>query len=385
MDAVAAVIIGAVACLLIGAGAGLLLARGRRTCAPGLAAAALDALQHGAMVVDRDNDAVICNPAGRAMGLLRGDQLALPELRELADKARRSGRPEQTEVRLLHGWLAREPLAVLARAIPAAAGGEIALLVEDVTETRRLADIRRDFVANVSHELKTPVGAIALLSEALVEAQDDPEAVRRFGNRLRHESDRLTRLAQGLIDLSRLESAQPPELALVDLAGVITEATDRIRTAATARDIDVITGPQPDVTVLGVRDQLVTALVNLLDNAIRYSPSGSSVQVLVRAADLSTDIVVIDAGIGIDEADLDRVFERFFRSDPARASSTGGTGLGLAIVKHVAANHNGQVAVSSSLGHGSRFTLSLPAVSRATSAHAADTGTADEPTPEVAR
>jgi two-component system sensor histidine kinase SenX3 len=248
-------------------------------------------------------------------------------------------------------------------------GGHVALLVEDVTEARRVADVRRDFVANVSHELKTPVGAIALLAEALAEAEDDPEAVRHFGDRLRHESERLSRLAQGLIDLSRLESADAPEPVPVPVAGVVAEALDRVATAARAGEVQVVVEGDEGCVVAGVHDQLVTALVNLLDNAIRYGPPGSRVTVTVRGPAAASqaggrplvEIVVSDQGPGIAEADLERVFERFYRADPARASTTGGTGLGLAIVKHAAANHGGRVEAASTPGRGARFTLTLPA------------------------
>jgi two-component system sensor histidine kinase SenX3 len=354
--------------LVAGLVLGLVLATRRRR-GSALATAALQVLHVAALVVDDHGRVAIGNPAAQAMGLVRGDQLAVPELRTLTEQARRAGRPREAQVRLLHGWLEREPQAVLGRAAPIGMGGHVALLVEDVTEARRIADVRRDFVANVSHELKTPVGAIALLAEALGEAEDDPEAVRHFGDRLRHESVRLSRLAQGLIDLSRLEAADAPEPVPVPVSGVVAEALDRVATAARARGAEVVVEGDEGCVVAGVHDQLVTALVNLLDNAIRYGPPGGRVTVTVRgpAAASKTgggplvEIVVSDQGPGIAEPDLERVFERFYRADPARASKTGGTGLGLAIVKHAAANHGGRVEVSSTPGRGSRFTLTLPA------------------------
>ncbi|HET7407287.1 MAG TPA: ATP-binding protein [Mycobacteriales bacterium] len=332
---------------------------------PQLAADALSVLHVGALVVDRAERVVVCNAAGRAMGLVRGDELALPQLRALVREARRSGAAAETEVRLLHGWLPREPTAVAARATPIDDGRHVILIVEDVTEARRVADMRRDFLANVSHELKTPVGALSLLAEALQDATDDPAAVQRFAARMQHEATRLSKLVAELIQLSRLETADDvAEPQPVGLASVVAEALDRTRLAASAKQIDV----RPDVAALppvrGNREQLVTAVVNLLDNAIAYSPEGTSVGITVRPRPAGepthVDLVVKDEGIGIEEADLDRVFERFYRADPARSRATGGTGLGLAIVKHIAANHGGQVAVWSKPGHGSTFTLSLP-------------------------
>ena len=194
---------------------------------PQLAADALSVLHVGALVVDRAERVVVCNAAGRAMGLVRGDELALPQLRALVREARRSGAAAETEVRLLHGWLPREPTAVAARATPIDDGRHVILIVEDVTEARRVADMRRDFLANVSHELKTPVGALSLLAEALQDATDDPAAVQRFAARMQHEATRLSKLVAELIQLSRLETADDvAEPQPVGLASVVAEALD---------------------------------------------------------------------------------------------------------------------------------------------------------------
>ncbi|MBC7372651.1 MAG: ATP-binding protein, partial [Frankiales bacterium] len=257
--------------------------------------------------------------------------------------------------------LVRLPEAVRVRLVPVGELGHVALLVEDVTETRRVEAVRRDFVANVSHELKTPVGAMALLAEALQDASDDPEAVRRFAGRVQHEAGRLGRLVQELIDLSRLQGADPlPEPTLVPVDQVVAEAVDRTRTAATARGIDIVRGGERALTVRGSEKQLVTAVGNLIENAVHYSPERTRVAVAVRRRDGAIEISVTDQGIGIAEKDLERVFERFYRADPARSRATGGTGLGLAIVKHVATNHGGEVSVWSVEGSGSTFTLRLP-------------------------
>ena len=244
----------------------------------------------------------------------------------------------------------------------------MAVLLEDVTETSRLEDVRRDFVANVSHELKTPVGAISLLSEALEDAADDPVAVRRFAGRARRESHRLAALVQDLVALSRLEGAEPlPEPQRVRLDRVVAEAVDRVRTSAQSRGIAVVRSGERGLQVQGAESQLATAVGNLLENAVNYSPDGARVVVGARSVQESggslVEVSVTDDGIGIAPRDVERVFERFYRSDPARSRATGGTGLGLAIVKHVATNHGGTVSVRSTEGFGSTFTLRLPAAS----------------------
>jgi two-component system sensor histidine kinase SenX3 len=256
----------------------------------------------------------------------------------------------------------RLPEAVRVRVAPVGgAGKHVALLVEDVTEARRVDDVRRDFVANVSHELKTPVGAMSLLAEAMQDASNDPQAVRRFAGRLQHEAGRLARLVQELIDLSRLQGADPlPEQDLVPVDKVLAEAVDRTRTAAAAGGIEIVRGGQRGLMVCGSESQLVTAVGNLIENAVHYSPERTRVAVAVRQREGAVEISVTDQGMGIAEKDLERVFERFYRADPARSRATGGTGLGLAIVKHVATNHGGEVSVWSVEGSGSTFTLRLP-------------------------
>jgi two-component system, OmpR family, sensor histidine kinase SenX3 len=245
----------------------------------------------------------------------------------------------------------------------------VLVLVEDRTEARRVDEVRRDVVAIVSHELKTPVGAMSLLAEALMDAADDPEAVRRFAGRMQHESERLTRLVQDVIELSRLQGHDPLQApTIVSLDDVVGEAVDRSRLTAEARGIVLACGGQPGLKVMGDSRQLVTALGNLVDNAVRYGPAGSRVAVSTRvvqgtggAGGLVAEVSVTDEGPGIAEAERERIFERFYRVDSARSRDTGGTGLGLSIVKHVAAGHGGEATVWSAEGTGSTFTLRLPA------------------------
>jgi two-component system sensor histidine kinase SenX3 len=293
--------------------------------------------------------------------VIRGDRLVVAELRRLVSDVRRTAVAQEVEVEPTAARFGRFPEAVRVRLAPVGRDGHVAMLVEDVTETRRVEAVRRDFVANVSHELKTPVGAMALLSEALQDASHDPEAVRRFAGRVQHEAGRLGRLVQELIDLSRLQGADPlPEATVVPVDQVVTEAVDRARTAAAALGIEIVRGGERDLTVEGSESQLVTAVGNLIENAVLYSPPQTRVAVAVRRQDSAVEITVTDQGIGIADRDLERVFERFYRADPARSRATGGTGLGLAIVKHVATNHGGEVTVWSVEGSGSTFTLRLP-------------------------
>jgi two-component system sensor histidine kinase SenX3 len=320
----------------------------------------VEALSTALVVLDSADEVVLSNPAARRLGVVRDGRITHNALRLLTRQARRAGEPHDTELELPRGR-GLEPLGVRAQVVPLGPAGHVALQVDDITEAHRVAKVRRDFVANVSHELKTPVGALALLAEAILDATDDPEAVRRFARRMQHEATRLGRLVQELIDLSRLQGADPlPEPKRVPVDRIVTEVVDRSRLAAEARGIVVVSGGERGLTVRGSESQLVTALANLVDNAIAYSSEQTRVAIGTRhRADL-VEISVSDQGIGIAEADLDRIFERFYRADPARSRATGGTGLGLAIVKHIATNHGGSVDVWSVEGSGSTFTLRLP-------------------------
>ncbi len=324
------------------------------------------------VVVGPDDTVVLANPAAAELALVRAGRLDVPALAALVAEVRADGVSQEREL-----TLPARPTPPLRLARPDATGpavrvtaaavaeGFVALVLDDVTEARRVEAVRRDFVANVSHELKTPVGALALLAEAIRESSGQPEQVRRFVERLGHETRRLSRLVQELIDLSRLQGAEaPPALQPVAVVRVVAEAVDRTRLVAEAKSISVAVvgddGEEP-LEVLGDEGQLVTAVANLVDNAVKYSPEGTRVVVGVCRREDIVEISVADEGIGIAESDLDRVFERFYRADPARSRATGGTGLGLAIVKHIVTNHGGLVTVWSSEGAGSTFTVRLPA------------------------
>ena len=335
---------------------------------PSGVASVLSVLSSSAVVLDKDDRVLRASAAARTFGLVRGDQLMVGELLALARQVRRDGEIREGEIEVSGSAFGGRRTSFAVRVAPLGSGvgggGLILLLAEDQTESRRVDEVRRDFVANISHELKTPVGALALLAETMEDAADDPEAVRRFASRMRQEASRLTYLVQDLITLSRIQAAEPiPDPRPVDVAAVVAEALDRCRMKASARGIELAASCADGLTVLGDEDLLVTALRNLLDNAVAYSPERTRVAVMaVTDGPDSAAITVADQGIGIPERDLERIFERFYRVDPARSRATGGTGLGLAIVKHVVAAHNGKVTVWSEEGQGSTFTLHLPAI-----------------------
>jgi two-component system sensor histidine kinase SenX3 len=292
------------------------------------------------------------------MGLVRGNALVSGELAELVAQVRRDGTIRETELLMSRSGLS--PRHVTARVAPLGARLVLAL-VEDRTRERQVESVRRDFVANVSHELKTPVGAIRLLAEAVTDAADDPEAVQRFIGRMLTESDRLSRLVQQIIELSRLQDDDPLDSpVIVSVDDVVAAAVDATAIDANARGIKIVAGGVQGLKVFGNEEQVRAAVANLVANAVAYSGSDSTVLVSTKCVDGMVELSVVDQGIGIPTDELDRIFERFYRIDPARHRSTGGTGLGLSIVKHVAATHGGEIRVWSVEGQGSTFTLTLP-------------------------
>jgi two-component system sensor histidine kinase SenX3 len=342
----------------------------------------LSVLRSSAVVLDEADAVVKASSAAYALGLVRGGKLAVDPMLQMARDTRRDGEIRQVELDLPRRGTGRgEALAVSARVAPLGSR-LVLLLVEDLTEARRIEAVRRDFVANVSHELKTPVGALSLLSEAVMDASEDPEAVERFAGRMQIEATRLTNLVQELIDLSRVQNDDPLEDAEpVRVDELVAEAVDRCRHQAGAKQITMAAnvgaaeGPEQagggrredgnaGLRIWGNRGQLAAALGNLVENAVNYSPARTRVGIAARRVTVHggelIEIAVTDQGIGISDKDKERIFERFYRVDPARSRATGGTGLGLAIVKHVAASHGGEVTVWSAEGQGSTFTLRLP-------------------------
>jgi two-component system, OmpR family, sensor histidine kinase SenX3 len=335
------------------------------TLSPRIPATLVTELAIAAAALDHNDEVLIVNRAAYSAGVIRGNGTLAPELRRLVHQVRRDGVRRGVRVTLSAPDLTRRPVPLQVHAF-SLGGDDVAIIAEDMTEEERVESVRRDFVANVGHEIKTPVGAILLLAEAALDAGDDSVAVRRFVERMQHEAGRLSRLVQELIELSRLQGGEPlPGRTPVSVDAIIDEAIDSVRAAADAKQITLEHGGDADVQTFGSHTHLVTALGNLLENAIAYSGSGTRVAVGVRRRRDHVDIAVTDEGIGIAKEDLGRIFERFYRADPARSRATGGTGLGLAIVKHVVGNHGGEVTVSSRVGVGTTFTVRLPSATGA--------------------
>ena len=320
---------------------------------------ALDTLTQGVIVCDENGEVAFRN--ARAVALMNnrhGDALAAQAVTELLENAWQDGSAERTLD--LYGP-PRQTLAVRTRLIDDGRRplGVIAI-IEDVSERRRLEEIRRDFVANVSHELKTPIGALGLLAETLT-VEPDPEVAHRLASRIHAEAFRVSRIIDDLLDLSRIESEEAPPREPIYINLVMAEAVERVRSAAEQRHITIeLDEPDPPVHVVGDRRQLVSAIHSLLENAVTFSYEDSTVTVSASQADGEVRLSVADTGVGIPTRDLERIFERFYRVDHGRSRSTGGTGLGLSIVRHVASNHQGRVEVDSREGVGSTFTVVLP-------------------------
>ena len=333
---------------------------------PGIASV-LSVLSSSAVVVDSNDRVLRASAAARAFGLVKGDRLMVSELAALARQVRRDGEIREGEFEVPVPRFGGRTTSFGVRVAPlggTVGGGLVLVLAEDQTESRRVEEVRRDFVANTSHELKTPVGALALLAETIEDAADDAEAVRRFAGKMRQEAQRLTNLVQDLITLSRIQAVEPvPDPRPVPLDMVVAEAVDRCRMKANARGIALTSVGSSGLSVLGDEDLLVTALRNLLENAVAYSPERTRVVITTRrASDGHAELSVADQGIGIPERDLERIFERFYRVDPARSRATGGTGLGLAIVNHILNDHGAQIRVEDNPPTGARFTIEIPAL-----------------------
>jgi two-component system sensor histidine kinase SenX3 len=311
------------------------------------------------VLIDGLNTIIGATESAKNLGFIRDLTIKSPELVDLVRQARRKGEAQAQELQIASG-LSNQTLYVNVRA-GLLSDGKVLLTIDDLTDSKRLDDTRRDFIANISHELKTPIGAISLLSEALQDAADDPEMAKKFSKDLHRESQRLAHLVQDIIELSRLQGAEVvPNAQLVDLAEVVHEAVDRNQVLSAKRSVKIMVDANADIDVLGDREMLVTAIKNLVENAILYSDEGSQVGIGLRQKHGVAAIAVADSGIGIAPEHQDRIFERFYRADPSRSRQTGGTGLGLAIVKHIAMKHRGEVQLFSQPGVGSTFTFRVP-------------------------
>ncbi|WP_091503134.1 cell wall metabolism sensor histidine kinase WalK [Microbacterium sp. cf332] len=322
----------------------------------------LRAFDEAALIVDASFTVIATSPTAELFGLREGETVPGEELRTLLRSSRGVSHSETGTLRLRRGVAPAEPRLVVARASSITPRFTL-VLVRDITERERLAAMRRDFVANTSHELKTPVGAVTLLAEAIESAADDPQQVRSFASRLSAEALRLGNLTSRIMSLSRLQSSDElTELRDVAVDEVVTSAIETNAITAESAGVALIRGGDRGLYVRGDVQVLSEAIGNLIANAIVYSPPASQVGVGVRASDDTVEIAVTDRGIGIPEDEQQRVFERFYRADAARSRRTGGTGLGLSIVKHAVQRHGGEVQLWSRQGHGSTFTVRLPAI-----------------------
>lgn len=327
--------------------------------------AVLSVLPSAAVIVGPDSRVRKSSAVAYAYGLVRDDRIVYEPIARLVNQVRTSSQPEAAEFELARGpvGLGTVFLAVQAGML---GGNEVLVLAEDKTESRRLEQIRTDFVANVSHELKTPVGALALLAETMGDAADDPEAVRRFASRMSNEATRLSVLVHEIIEFSRLQvEGTIAQSTPVNIDDVIAESVERAAEGARSKGIELAVGEPSGLLVLGDHALLVTATRNVIDNAINYSEGSTRVGIGASEIDGNAALVIADQGIGIASDDQERVFERFYRVDPARSRLTGGTGLGLSIVKHIVQGHGGEIGLWSTLGYGTTVTLSLPLAEQA--------------------
>jgi two-component system sensor histidine kinase SenX3 len=328
------------------------------------AAELLEVLAEAGIVLSPQSRVVRATTSAMAMGLIQDRSIVHGELLELVNKARDSKIVEIEELELNAGIKGLKKLFVRARAVELGSGS-VLLIVDDKTESQRLDETRRDFMANISHELKTPVGAIGLLSEAILDNAGDPELVQKFSENVLKESKRLSALIKDIIQLSRIQAAETIVGAeLIDLDSVVRDAIDRNAFRADRRKVKIDYLGQRGIKVIGDEEMLAVAFKNIIENAIVYSSEGSKVGVSLGQNGYVAEVKVVDNGVGIAKEDQKRIFERFYRTDPARSRETGGTGLGLSIVKHVITTHLGEIKLSSKLGVGSTFTLRLPLADR---------------------
>lgn len=324
--------------------------------------AVLGSMDDAACVVDSSGLVLAVSKAATRFGIEVGAPLENPELRQLVRGGRLEGGSATESLRITRGGLSLDPRLVSARA-SAISPRMTLLIIRDVTEQERLDQMRRDFVANTSHELKTPVGAVTLLAEAIESAADDPTQVRHFATRISAEAARLGQLTGRIMSLSRLQTDDAlSDVRPVSIDEVLATALEAHVVQADSAGVELARGGDRGVWVRGDSQILIEAFGNLIANAIVYSPRGSRVGIGVKADDAVVEVAVSDQGIGIAEADRERIFERFYRADEARSRRTGGTGLGLAIVKHATQRHGGEVRLWSRPGRGSTFTIRLPRI-----------------------
>lgn len=329
--------------------------------APSILFDVLEQLDQDVLLLAPGDIPLFTSPGVEQLNVIKDGRILSPELLAIIRVVRRTGTTQSGKIEVPRGPIGEGVRELTVKVISLEKDLQILVLLSDESEADRVHEVRRDFVANISHELKTPIGALSLLSEAVLSAKDEPAAVEKFASRMQQEAKRLTGLVQEIINLSRLQDSDPLQMAEpLLLNDLIVEAVDQCQTTSAARKIGIAVSDDVAVTVFGDRDQLLMAMNNLIENAINYSPPNTNVSVSTSLQDDIVTISVADQGIGILETDLERIFERFYRVDPARSRETGGTGLGLSIVKHVATKHGGDITVWSAPNVGSTFALRLP-------------------------
>lgn len=318
-------------------------------------------LDEDVLLIGRGDLPIFSSSGIENLNVLREGRVLTPEISAIVRAVRRTGVPHNGKIEVARGPVGEGTRELTLKVVALDNEDLILILISDESEAQRVHEVRRDFVANISHELKTPIGALSLLSEAVLSAKDNPESVAKFATRMQHEAKRLTDLVQEIINLSRLQDSDPLQVAQVlNIYEIVQDAVDQCQTTSEAKNIWINVTEGSQAQVLGDKEQIKMAIHNLIDNAINYSPPNTKVSVITKVEDGLVEINVTDQGIGIPESDLDRIFERFYRVDPARSRETGGTGLGLSIVKHVATKHGGDVKVWSAPAVGSTFSLRLP-------------------------
>jgi len=319
-------------------------------------------LEDDVLVIDTEDSPVFQSSGIATLNIVKDSKVQIDEILAIVRAVRRTGKSHQGLIEVPRGPIGKGKRRIKI-AVTQLDEDLILILINDESEKTRVDAIRRDFIANISHELKTPIGALSLLSEAISQAKDDPKAMERFAGRIKSEAKRLEELVREIINLSRLQGEDPlTDPNPIEMGEVVDQAIAQAETNAESRQIHVERSDRSEAWVLGDREQLIMAVHNLIENAINYSPEGTRVSVEVKSVGDLVEVGVVDQGIGIKEEDLERIFERFYRVDPARSRETGGTGLGLSIVKHVALNHGGEVKVWSKVGVGSTFALRLPGI-----------------------
>jgi len=330
---------------------------------PDLLLETLNTLDRDSLILDKNGNAIFTTNNIDKLNILKDGKIFSEEFLALIRVVRRTGEKQEASFELPRGPIGEGKREIQVSISMLSENGLVLIIIDDEGEKQRIDAVRRDFITNISHELKTPITALSLNSDALLEVKNEPDQVVRFADRIKQQAGRLNDLVQEIINLSKLQDADPLDVARnVNILDVVKEAINQCETNAEARKISINLEKEDAAVVLGNRDQLVMAVHNLIENAINYSSQGTNVTIVVEVNEEIVEITVKDQGIGIAQSEIDRIFERFYRVDPARSRATGGTGLGLSIVKHVAQNHGGEIKVWSAPGVGSTFSLRLPMI-----------------------